>query len=167
MIQRPPTLQRDFDLCFSGDPAFKQPPKLVGDPTDELRAEIEQYVTRLRVAKETGNWSELLIEGQLPTRFVCRQVDRNVWRSIMDRVILPGDSPRHIGQVTMNALLFRLAVKEITGWDKFERLPDANWDNWIMAPASLVTMLDEIDPRIVGEIGGDVFAKLRGVGPLS
>lgn len=164
---RPPSQARDYDLFFSGDPAFRQPQRLGVDATDEQRAELEQYLATLRAAKETGSWSSLLIEGQVPTKFVCQQVDRNVWRSLTDRAILPVDSPRHIGQVALHALLFRLAIKEVVGWPRFGREPDPTWDGWTMAPASLVTQLDEIDPRIVGEIGSDVFARLRGVGPLS
>ncbi len=165
---RPPSAVRDFDAFFSGDSAFTQPP---ADPPDDAsddakkahKEAVEGYIAKLRAARETGDWKPLLIEGQTPTKFVLRQVDRNIWREIMDRAVLPGDSPRHIGQVTLNALLFRLACISIAGWDKFERLPDAKWDLWSMAPASLVTQLDEIDPRIVGEIGSLVFERLRGV----
>lgn len=164
---RPPSQAKDYDLFYSGDPAFRQPPKVVGDATDEQRAELDRHFASLRSAKETGNWSALLLDGQVPTKFVCCQVDRNVWRSLTDRAILPVDSPRYVGQVALHALLFRLAVKEIVGWPAFRRESDPSWDGWVMAPASLVTQLDEIDPRIVGEVGADVFARLRGVNPLS
>ncbi len=160
---RPPSAQRDWDAFFSGDSAFVQPPTLDDPPTDEQKSALEQYAAKLTTARETGDWKPLLIEGQAPTKFVMRQVDRNVWRSIMDRAVLPGDSPRHIGQVSLNALLFRLACVSVVGWDKFERQPDPSWEFWAMAPAKLVTDLDEIDPRIVGEIGSLVFERLRGV----
>jgi hypothetical protein len=166
MSLRPPSAQRAWDAHYSGDPAFLQPPpRPDGEPTDEYKTAIDQYVARLTAAKETGDWKPLLIEGQQPTKFVMGQVDRNVWRSIMDRVVLPADNPRNIGQVALHALLFRLSVKDVVGFPAFHRLPDPHWDNWTMAPSDLVTTLDEIDPRIVGELGSDVFMRLRGVGP--
>jgi hypothetical protein len=164
---RSPSVVRDWDAFFSGDPAFTQPPKSEGEPTDADKEAAESYIAALKAARETGDWKPLLVDGQTPTKFVMRQVDRNIWRAIMDRAVLPGDSPRHIGQVSLNALLFRLSIKEVVGWDKFDRQSDPNWDFWTMAPASLVTQLDEIDPRIVGEIGSLVFERLRGVRPLS
>lgn len=168
----PPSQQRDYDAFFSGDPAFVQPPSLPSGEVSEAAQkayedDLAQYLVKLKAAQETGDWKPLLLDGQSATKFVLRQVDRNVWRAIMDRAVLPGDSPRHIGQVILNALLFRLAIKEIVGWDKIERQRDPAWDNWVMAPASLITHLDEIDPRIVGEIGALVFDRLRGVRPLS
>lgn len=163
MIIRPPSQQRQWDTHVSIDPAFKQaPPKDSETYADDLAA----YAVLLANARDSGDWSKLAIEGQSPTKFVLGQVDRNIWRAIMDRAVLPGDSPRHIGQVTLYALLFRLSIKSIVGWDKIERSPDFAWDGWVMAPADLVTTLDEIDPRIVGELGLEVFGRLRGVRPL-
>lgn len=165
---RPPSAFRDVDDFFSGDPAFQQPPEPPdGEPAADYLAERDAYLAKLTAAKETGDYKPLLVDGQSPTKFVLRHVDRNIWRAIMDRAVLPGDSPRYIGQVTLHAILFRLAIKEIVGWEKFDRHPDPAWDNWTMAPAALVTQLDEIDPRIVGEIGSGVFRRLQGVRPLS
>jgi hypothetical protein len=165
---RPPSQQRDYETYVSIDPAFRQPPPAPGDTaTDEERAQYKEaradYDAKLTAAKETGDWKPLLIEGQTPTKFVLGQVDRNVWRSLMDRAMLPVDSARYVGQVAMNALLFRLAIRDVVGFDKFERLPDANWDHWTMAPPSLVTTLDEISTAIVGEIGSAVFRRLQGI----
>jgi hypothetical protein len=165
---RPPSQVRDYDEFVSIDPAFRQAPTPPGEKaTDEERAQYKEaradYDAKLTAARDTGEWKPLAIEGQTPTKFVMRQVDRNVWRALMDRAMLPVDSARHIGQVMMNALLFRLAVTHVTDFDKFERRPDRNWDDWVMAPAALVTQLDEIDPAIVGELGGAVFRRLQGV----
>lgn len=165
---RAPSQVRDYDEFVSIDPAFRQPPKAPGEKaTDEERAQYKEaradYDAKLTASRDTGDWSPLRIEGQTPTKFVMGQVDRNVWRALMDRAMLPVDSARYVGQVMMNALLFRLACKHIADYDKFERLPDANWDHWTMAPASLVTKLDEIDPAIVGELGSAVFRRLQGV----
>lgn len=168
---RTPTLQRTWSAFASCDPAVARPPErpasdASADDIAAYKTALEDYAAKIKAAKEAGEWKPVLAGSDLPTRFQMGQVDRNVWRSIQDRCILPGDSPRYIGMVALNALLFRLSVREIAEYPKFERLPDPNWDHWVMAPASLITQLDEIDPSIVGEIGTEVFNRLRGVSPL-
>lgn len=174
MSFRLPSAQKQYDDYCSLDPAFIQPPSPPAEGASDseresFKAAAEEYLAKLTAAKETGDWSALRIDGQTPTKFVLGQVDRNVWRAIMDRAVLPGDSPRSIGQITLHSLLFRLALKSIVGLGdvKVERAPDHNWEGWVMAQADIVTQLDEIDPRIVGEIGAGVFKRLQGIRPLT
>ena len=174
MSLRPPSVQRSYDDYVSIDPAFVQAPTVPAESaTDAERAlykeESERYVAKLKAAKQTGDWTPLRIEGQTPTKFVLGQVDRNIWRALMDRALLSEESPRRIGQVTLYALLFRLALRSVEGFGdvKVERRPDPNWESWEMAQASLVTTFDELDPRIVGEIGGGIFQRLQTVSPLT
>jgi hypothetical protein len=170
-VIRPPSLQRSWDEYFTGDPAiFQPPPPPPDDASDEIKKAhkeaIEQYIAKIRSARETGNWMPVVVEGQIPTKFTLHPVDRNIWRAIMDRAVLPSSNPRHIGEVTLHALLVRLSLRNITGFEqKIERLPDPNWDNWVMAQASIITTLDEIDPRIIGELGSSVFRRLQGISP--
>lgn len=166
---RPPSSQKQYDDYFSGDPAFKQPPKLSDDPTDEEKAALAEYEVTLKAARETGDWSSLKIDGQTPTRFVLGQIDRNIFRAIQDRAILPPDSPQRIGPVQLFALLFRLALKSVIGFGdlKVERDFDPAW-GWVMAQANVVHQLDEVDQRIVGEIGTNILKRIEGgVRPLS
>jgi hypothetical protein len=58
MLQ-PPSLQGDFPLVYSADPALSLPE----DPVERA--------TALRVARETGNWRPILLAGQEPTVFAC------------------------------------------------------------------------------------------------
>ena len=166
---RPPSSQRQWDAFTSIDPAFAQRPALPAEPTDADRSALADYDAKITAAKETGDWRALLVEGQSPTKFVMGQIDRNTWRAIMDRAVLPGDSPRHIGQIALHALLVRLALRSVVGFGdvKIERQADPQWEYWPMAQAEIVTQLDEIDPRIVGELGSDVFKRLQGASPRS
>lgn len=168
MIIRPPSLHKTWDTYWSQDPAFTPTPTLSDEPTPEEKAAGLEYLTKLRSAKNTGDWSELVLAGKTPTKFVMGQVDRNVWRALIDRSRLPPDSKRHVGQSVAEAILFRLSVQSIEGLDiKFKRAADPQWDEWDMAPASLINALDEIDPGIVSEIGNDVYLRLRdGIRPL-
>lgn len=160
---RLPSSQKQYDDYFSGDPAFKQPPPAPDDPTDEQKAALAEYETKLKAARETGDWRQLLVEGQTPTRFVLGQIDRNIFRAIQDRAILPLNSPQRIGPVQLFALLFRLALKSVVGFGdlKVERDFDPAW-GWVMAQADVVHQLDEVDPRIVGEIGTNILERLKG-----
>lgn len=169
---RPPSLSKSWDEFWTGDPAFIQPPGVPAkDATEEQRSEyateIDLYLTKIKAAKETGNWAEVLVPGAVPTKFVLQPVDRNIWREILDRGALPADCSRRIGILTAVALLFRLSLKSISGFDKkVERAPDPQWDGWIMAQPEIVNALDEIDDKIVSEIGGTIYRKLMGISPL-
>lgn len=168
---RPPSLYKDVTDFFTGDSAIVQPPPLpADDATEEQVAEfkeaVKQYFAAITSAKETGDWTAVVVAGQTPTKFVMGQVDRNVWRALLDRATLKPDNPRYIGEVVTNALLFRLSIRSIVGFDKkIEREPDPHWDGWVMAKADIIQALDDIDPRIVGEIGAGVFRRLQGISP--
>jgi hypothetical protein len=163
---RPPSLQRNWDAFVTSDSAIIPAPKRADSPDDESHKKaLEEWAAKIRSARDMGDWKPVIVDGQTPTKFVMSHVDRNIWRSVMDRAVLSPDSSRFIGQIALNALLFRLSVREIPEFKKFERLPDPNWDNWTMAPAQLVNDLDEIDPSIVGELGSEVLRKLQGIDP--
>lgn len=57
MLQLPPSLQSEYGLVYSGDPALDL-------PADEAERE-----NALRVARETGDWSKLVKPGEQPTVF--------------------------------------------------------------------------------------------------
>jgi hypothetical protein len=163
---RLPSLFRDYDLCWSGDSAIRQPPPApADDATDEQRAAyklaLADYERALEVARETGNWPAVTLENQVPAKFVMRQVDRNAWRALADLWSLPRDNPRRLGDHTMLALVFRLALKNIVGVDGLEvrRSIDPRWE-WEMADANVVTLLDTVSPSIVTEIGSIVLQRL-------
>lgn len=168
---RAPSLIRAFDDFYSADPAFIQPPAELGnDATDAEKEEYERaladYRAKILSAKETGKWDAALVPGAVPTKFVLQPVDRNIWREILDRGSLPADSSRRIGIVTAIALLFRLSLKSIVGFDlKVERAADPQWDGWVMAQPDVITVLDELDAGIVSEIGGGIYKRLMGIGP--
>jgi hypothetical protein len=168
---RPPSLVRSWDAFYPKDPAFKQAPALPADDApqadrDEFKLQAEAYLTTLRTCRETGDWSPLRIEDREPTKFVMGPVDRNIWRELLDRCQLSTSSPRSIGFTTLLALLFRLSVRQIVGWEKIVREPDPDWGDWTMAPADLVDQLDNIDSGIVGELGREVLEKLKATRPF-
>jgi hypothetical protein len=158
---RTPSAQKPWDVFVTCDSA------ITPAPDDKDSAEYKAWQVKIKSALETGNWSEVVVEGQDPTKFTLGHVDRNIWRAVMDRAQLPVSSALRIGEIAMSALLFRLAIQSISGFATFKRVPDRNWDGWVMAPASIITDLDSVDPSIVGEISGIVFRRLAGIDPLS
>ena len=167
---RPPSLLKSWDECVSIDPAFKQAPQLKdGASEDEQKAfkeAVEEYLATLKSCRDNGDWSKLTLDGQQPTRFTMLQVDRNIFRELLDRMNLPYNSHLRVGSAAGRAILVRLALKAISGYEtKIERKPDSQW-GWEMAQAEIVNELDAIDPRIVGELGTRLLEKYRGVSPF-
>jgi hypothetical protein len=158
---RPPSAVKHYDWYYSGDSAFVQ---LASDATED---QVKEHRARLTAARETGDWTALLVPGGSPTKFVLGQVDRNDWRAVLDRCELPDSNPRAIRHGELAALLFRLAIRSIPGFGevKITRTADEQWGGWVMAQPEIVTMLDEIDEFIVVEIGAHVLSRLRGIGP--
>jgi hypothetical protein len=155
---RPPSLQKHQDDFYSGDPAFIQLP---GDATEAQRVE---HAHRWKVARETGNYSALLVEGQHATKFTMQPIKRNDWRAFADRASLPFDSSRRIGNAVLPSLLFRMSVVSISGLDiEIKRYPHREWDGWDMASVDVIEMLDSIDPRIVTELGELAFTRMSDI----
>jgi hypothetical protein len=170
---RPPSLSKPWDEYVSIDPVFVQAPTLADDATDEQRTEhttaAEGYIAKIKAARETGNWEPMLVAGRTlneATRFQMLQVDRNIWRDLLDRSTLPLDVPNRLGPAMLRALMVRLAIKSIAGLDiKIERSVDERW-GYEMAQADVISYLDSIDPRVVGELGTRVIERMRGASPL-
>ncbi len=100
MIELPPSNLREYDLIWIRDTAIQleeapaRPSRDEGEAVEAYearieaaRVEVEAITTRnaeryLRAALETGDWSELLREGDKPTVFRCRQIPGAVWNAI-------------------------------------------------------------------------------------
>ena len=166
---RPPSLSKAWDEFVSVDPVFVQAPHLDDPPTDEQKQAAEEYIAKLKAARDTGNWDPMLAPGRSlneATKFTLLQVDRNIWREVLDRSTLPLDVPNRIGPSQLRALMVRLALKSALALDvKVEREVDPKW-GYEMARADIISYLDGIDPRVVGELGTRIIERLRGAGPL-
>ncbi len=98
---KPPSVQREYTLVWSGDPALSLP------EDDAERARV------LSEARLTGNWSPLIAEGQQPTMFHFKDLTRaefGWWDG--ER----GHSSRHnrpLGALEMCDLAIRLALRSV------------------------------------------------------
>jgi hypothetical protein len=152
---RPPSIQRQYDEFYSRDPALLQP------PPNATPKELEDHATKIRVARETGDWTALLVAGETPTKFVMRPLSGALFRRLSDRMIM-----RRIGPAELNAYAFRAALVEIPGWPtKLEREQVEDFGS--LVAVDLVDELEHIDPRIVTELGAEVIRRARGPTPKS
>lgn len=144
-VTRPPSNQNTYDEYWSGDPAFVQ------GEGDEHDAKIER-------ARETGDWSELLIAGLVPTKFVLRQVPGEIKRRVLDQF-----AAGKIGGYELDSLLLRLAVVEVIGLGDFKlrREKSADWGH--LATHDLPNLLDAHAPGCVAELGLSVYRKMMGL----
>lgn len=145
IVTRPPSNQRTYDAFWSKDPAFIQ-----GAGPDHER--------KIEIARETGDWSSLLIEGQTPTKFVLRQIPGEIKRRILDRF-----AAEKIGGYELDSLLLRLAVADVVnlGDFKLKLTVDDEWGT--LATHDLPNLLDECAPGCVAEIGLLVYQRMMGL----
>jgi len=143
-VTRPPSNQQHYDEFWSGDPAFVQ-------------GEGAEHERKIERARETGDWSELLIQGSTPTKFVMRQIPGEIKRRILDRFIA-GKS----GGYDLDSLLLRLAVVDVIGLGDFKLRFTADEDWGKLATHELPNILDEFAPGCVAELGLAVYRKMMG-----
>lgn len=151
-IQSPPSLQHRHALVWSGDPALATPP----DGADE--ATQKAWEARLRVARETGKWDDVLRPGELPTWFYVQPIRGTTLRLLADDA-----TSGRIGPASMWSLCFRLGIKAIENPAiAFTQESDARLGP--IAPSSVVDDLDALNPGIVAELGAALFNR-AGVPP--
>lgn len=144
-VTRPPSNQHTYDAFWSGDPAFVQ-------------GEGAEHQRKIERARETGDWSPLLIEGLAPTKFVLRQVPGEIKRRILDRF-----AAEKIGGNELDSLLLRIAVVDVSGLGDF-KLKFTMDDDWgRLVTNDLPNILDEHAPGCVGEIAVQIFNRMMGL----
>jgi hypothetical protein len=147
---RLPSAQKTYDDFYSGDPALVQ----LG--ADASKAQHEERVRKLAIARKTGDWSEFRIEGQLPTKFGMRLIGSEPLRKLRD--LHEKDGLTNVWA----ALCFRCALVDVTNLGDFsvrrsivDRYPELG----AIATEDVCTVLDGIDPDIVNELGVAAFVR--------
>jgi hypothetical protein len=118
---RAPSLQFDYTLVFSGDPALSLPDPATA-PDDQRDAVTKERLRLLTVARETGAWGDITISGEQPTIFRMRSIHGELaW--------IQGESQRRrLTTPEVAELAFRCALKAIgnLGSTKVEHTPNAD-----------------------------------------
>lgn len=166
---RPPSNQKPYDEYWSGDPAFVQPPQKPTDESDEARrkyvADLAEHAAKLKRARQTGDWSPLLIEGQQPTKFVMQPIRGAQWRWLVDESTR--EDEHRMGPAQFWSLMFRCACVSVKnlGVDLPDK-PVRHKDLGLIAPADIPNALDTIDAAIVTELADAAFARAQNLDPL-
>jgi hypothetical protein len=157
---RLPSYQKPRDDFWSGDPAFTKP------NMDDDEA-VAAHIAKIKRARDTGDWNEILIPGKIPTKFVMQPIKGEQWRWIYDRNRC-SDAEKEMGDAVSLAFCFRCSVVEIanTGIDGFKLEFVDHPHLGRIASADIVNMLDASDRSIVTELGLVASMKARDISPL-
>lgn len=150
-------------MFFSGDPAIVQ---LGDDATDDQRTD---RVRQIDHARETGDWSAVVVGGLSPSKFTFRPLPGDVFALIQD-MLSAGVGGGGIGFNAALFLIFRLALVSVSDLgdavvrivvdDTFPRLGP-------MADAAIVNKLNSWNPALVPELGVELLKRARGPSPKS
>lgn len=156
---RPASNQREYDEFWSGDPAIVQLP---ADATDEQRKE---HAEKLKRARETSDWTGVVVPGSTPTKFVLRQIKGSQFRWIVDQC--QRTDMYRIGPAEMAQLIFRCAFVKVVSLgvpisDKQVRHQELG----LIAHEDVTNTLDEIHVGIVTELADLAFDKANRLNPL-
>lgn len=151
MITRLPSNQHHRDAFWSRDPAFMQLPD---EATDEQKA---AHARKWKLARQTGNYGELLITGATPTKFVMQPIPGHVVRRIIDRVIAG-----RVGGLEQASLAFRAALVTIENFGDVAIKPTES-DYGTIADVAITNLLDGCAPGCVNELGNDALERALGL----
>lgn len=148
-----PTTAGTYRVPFSDDTAIRGP-ELPAEPGEDAGEDVRaayrktceplvvEYLNTWRVARETGDWSKLVVADKKPTFFVLQWIPREAWRRWSDlRRINGGDMGLDEGSVA----LVRLALLRIDDlhWPGF-RMPVPEWDERLRAYAMPRALIDDL-----------------------
>lgn len=165
MSLRPPSLQSNYDDFFSEDPALiPQPEQPLPDAGPEAKAAyvkaVDEYLTKIQVARDTGDWGAITLEGQTPAKFVMRPMPGTLYRTLVDareRAVNP------IGHAMFHQIAFRgTIVKVVDGTlgdeASFKLTRDPEFG--LIANQSIADLMDRISVRIITELGGEALRRI-------
>lgn len=148
-------MQRQYDEYWSGDPAFVQRDATW---TDQQKAEHDN---KIRIARETGDWMPLLVEGMQPTKFIMRALPGKISRKLVDDINFG-----KIGSAVLASVSFRAAILSIeNGPSDLPAITQVQTDYGPIASTDISDALDALALEIVGELGSVVLARARGPSP--
>lgn len=152
-LRRPPSNVVAYDDFYSRDPAIIPPP---ADPKDR-----EERDRKLAVARETGDWSEIVVPGATPARFKMLPLKGNVYREICDSL-----ESKRVGSRRMFQVAFRCAIQGVVdpGLDVTIKTEDTERFGKV-ATADVADYFDRIDIGIVDELGNEAMRRARDLSP--
>lgn len=172
-----PSLQREYTVCSSLDPALDlpMPPPLPDDASPEDKAHrdqlLEDRIQRYTVARDGGTWPAITKSGEKPTIFVFRSIHGTLWNWLQGEV----ERRQLTGNETCE-LAFRIALREIQNFGAFRLAHELVDGHGLATLESIQPLFDlgrdagepQLGRAIVLELGAYVLERAsKGVRPLS
>jgi len=150
---KPPSIQSDYTLVYSGDPSLAL-------PTGERERE-----KALEVARETGQWAALIIDRESPTLFHVRPIFGRTLDWMISEI-----RRRQMSGAESAVLALKLGLRSVEGFGD-HRVDFEHVEGHQIATDKIIDALYAIDGvgrDIVQELGGVVLARaLDGLRPKS
>lgn len=156
MIKLPSNV-KPIAAYFTRDSAFNQ---LADNATED---EQKEHARKWKVARETGDYHQLLIEGQRPTEFTLRALTADQFGTLVD-MIRSG-----VGNNEVSLLAFRIALLSVANFGdaevkftqhpKFGKIATLEFLDKSGLPAGLAL-------AIASELGGLVIDRASQLSPL-
>lgn len=151
---KPPSLQADFTLIYSEDPALSLP-----EDADE-RARV------LKTASETGHWP--LIDGEKPTLFHFHDLSRQEISWIYGEQGHSSVYGRPLSAPEFTDLIFRVAIRKVDNFGEHKIARARTTAGIWLADAKIVDVICRAcGPGPIVEFASIVLKRAEGVRPLS
>jgi len=158
-VLRPPSLQKPYDFISAADDALAVPV----DGADEKAnaAARADFAHRLDVARRTGDYSAVMLEGKQPAKFVLRPLPGSIVRKLFDDA-----AAGRVGNLEMAALAFRAALDGATALDgvTMRFVEDDRYGR--IAAASVVDAIDSgCGASVINEVGLYAIQRAQQIDP--
>lgn len=138
---KPPSLQTTYTLVWSKDPALDL-------PEDEQERE-----RKLRNAQLTGNWHELIKQGQQPTVFHFRNLSRSDLNWVVGETQMSSEHGRPLSSLESDDLMLRLALQSI------DNLPGVTIKHGRVGSQKKVATPESIDAVFSAAVGESILSE--------
>lgn len=152
---RPPSNVAKYNAFWSCDPAFIQ------IPDDASAEEKKEHAEKWERARKTGDYTELLIEGEQPTTFVMKPLKADHYAALVD--IAASGEPS-----AMVLMAFRVALDSLANFPE----PVAKENHRRFGSIATTACFDKagvpggVTNQIAQELGGLALKKAQQLDPL-
>jgi len=146
-VIKAPSIQHEYTLVWSGDPALSLP------------EDAEEAARVLRLARETGDWSPLIIEGQQPTLFHLKDPTRTElawWDGERSHSAL---LERPLSALEASDLILRIALRSVDNFGKHKVSRKQYGAMWLADDAIINAINAEAGPGPLVEFASIVLER--------
>ena len=163
-----PSVQRDFTLIYSGDPALDLPAFASDSASDdEKQASLEARAQALKVARETGNWP--IKAGESPTLFHFTPDPGLAYDYFESEIRRGHQRKKPLSAHELAVLIFRIALRKVENIGPL-KLEFEDIDGYRLVSAKFVESiyaLGDVGRALVAELGALAYERIRDpIGPL-